>query len=66
MLSDAVIMTIVASSSAILALVAKLSYSSKCTLVKCCCCSIARDTDKEHNVIYASNRTIEVQQEIKQ
>lgn len=62
MLSDAVVMTIIASSSAVLALIAKLTYSSRCTVVRCCCCSIQRDTDKEHNIIYSSNRTIELQE----
>ncbi len=48
MLSDGIISLIIGSASALVALLCKLSYSSKCTKVLCCgCIEITRDTAHE-------------------
>lgn len=62
MLSDPVIMTLITVSGGVLALIAKLSYSSKCKYLRCFgCCEVQRDTEREHNIINTSStRTIEL------
>jgi hypothetical protein len=61
MLSEAVIMTLITVSGGVLALIAKLSYSSKCRYMKCFgCCVVERDTQHENNIIASSTRTIEL------
>jgi hypothetical protein len=50
MVSEAVILGISTLGAGLLALFARLIYSSKCALVKCCCCEIKRNTDQEQSV----------------
>ena len=59
-ISDPVIILIIGSTTALLGLLCKLSYSSKCTKVKCCCIEIERDTEHEQviNISSASNRSL--------
>ena len=59
-LSDPVIILIIGSATALMGLCCKLSYSSKCTKVKCCCLTIDRDTEHEQviNINNASNRNL--------
>ena len=59
-ISDPVIILIIGSTTALLGLLCKLSYSSKCTKVKCCCIEIERDTEHEQviNISSASNRNL--------
>ena len=42
-----IVITLIASATVILTLIAKLVYSSKCKEVSCCCCKVIRDTDNE-------------------
>jgi len=59
-LSDPVIILIIGSATALVGLCCKLSYSSKCTKVKCCCIEIDRDTEHEQviNITNSSNRNL--------
>ena len=50
MLETAVIISIIASATLVVTLIAKLIYSSKCREVSCGCCKIIRDTDHETSV----------------
>jgi hypothetical protein len=55
MLNDTIIIGIIAAATTIVALFAKLTYSSKCDLFKCCCCEIHRNTLQEIPVQHISN-----------
>ena len=59
-LSDPVIILIIGSGTALLGLLCKLTYSSKCKRIKCGCITIERDTDHEVaiNINNASPRNI--------
>ena len=61
-ISDPVIILIIGSATALLGLLCKLSYSSKCTKIKCCCLEIERDTENEQvlNINNASSRNLNV------
>ncbi len=43
-------LAIIASATGILALIAKLMYSSKCYYIRCCGCECKRNTDGETKV----------------
>ena len=47
MVSETLIIAVSTLGAGFLALVAKLIYSSKCKLIKCCGCEIERDTSQE-------------------
>jgi hypothetical protein len=47
MLSDAIVTLIIGTASALVGLLCKLTYSSKCTKVRCGCIEINRDTANE-------------------
>ena len=47
MLNDTIIIGIIAASTTILALFGKLLYSSKCDVIKFCCCEIHRQVSQE-------------------
>ena len=55
MLNDTIIIGIIAASTTIVALFGKLLYSSKCDVIKCCCCEIHRNTLQEVPVHIESN-----------
>lgn len=50
MVSEAVILAVATLGAGLCGLVARLIYSSKCALIKCCCCEIQRKTDQETSV----------------
>jgi hypothetical protein len=49
MISEAVILAIATLGAGVIGLVARLIYSSKCVLVRCCCCEVQRKTDQEQS-----------------
>ena len=58
MLSDGIISLIIGAASALMGLLCKLSYSSKCTKVSCCgCIEITRDTAREQQISLNSTPT---------
>jgi hypothetical protein len=50
MVADAVILAVSTLGAGLLALIARLAYSSKCALVKCCGCEIHRNKSQEQSV----------------
>ena len=59
-LSDPVLILIIGSVSGLLGMLFKLSYSSKCTRIKCCCLTVERDVANEAviNINNTSNRNL--------
>ena len=55
MLNDTIIIGIIAASTTILALFGKLLYSSKCDVIKFCCCEIHRQVAQEIPVHIENN-----------
>ena len=49
-MDSTIIALIIGSSTALIGLCLKLSYSSKCKRIKCGCITIERDTDHEQNI----------------
>jgi hypothetical protein len=47
MVSETIILAVSTLGTGFLALVARLIYSSKCAVVKCCCCEVQRNVDQE-------------------
>ena len=58
MLSDSIIILIIGSATALFGLLFKLSYSSKCSRVKCGCIEITRDTIHEQPININSTPSI--------
>ena len=50
MVSETIILAVSTLGAGVLALFAKLIYSSKCGLIKCCGCEIQRNTSQEQSV----------------
>ena len=59
-LSDPVLILLIGSASGLIALLCRLSYSSKCTRIKCCCLTVERDVANEAviNINNTSNRNL--------
>ena len=57
MLSDAIIIMIIGSSTAIIGLCLKLSYNSKCSHIKFCGLSVDRNTSQEVSVNISASPT---------
>lgn len=47
MISEAVILAISTLGASVVALMARLIYSSKCAVIRCCCCEVQRNTAQE-------------------
>ena len=50
-MNDAILSLLITSIGAILALIVRYSYYSKCDRVKCCCCELHRAVVQERNEI---------------
>ena len=47
MVSETLIIAVATLGAGVVALIARLIYSSKCNVVKCGCCEVHRDTNQE-------------------
>jgi len=59
-MQDSVIFAVIIAGTTIIGLVGKLIYSSKCDVIKCCCCEIHRQVGQEMpvNIIENNNNHV--------
>lgn len=55
MLSEVFFSLLISTVSALVLALGRMIYKSKCTVIRCCCCQIDRDTQDETRIDLRSN-----------